>query len=500
MNEIIRDLHRRKSVRAFTDQPVTAEEKQLILEAAMAAPTAGNQQMYTILDITDPDLKQRLSVTCDNQPFIAKAPLVLIFCADFQKWYDAFVEGGCSPRKPGVGDLMLSVTDTVIAAQNAVTAAQSLGIGSCYIGDVMENCEIHRELLQLPEYVFPAAMVVFGRPTQQQIDRPKPERCKLSDIVCENAYRRKDGHALRAMFAGKHPNLTYDEWAARFCNRKYNSDFSREMTRSVNEYLKSFDHPDRWCIAGDSTAPVITAAKQVHMKGQEESLPETALVFFMGKCVSHLLATQPGDWQERPIRRFLNGNNPIYVHKDGQVCMLHGGYGAPQAADTVEVLAELGVKRIVGVGMCGGYSETVNLGDLILPDKVYVEEGASLHYYDHIDFATPSQTLLKEAQNAFPEAQTLPLVTTDAVYRQTFAKEAKWRAQGAVGVDMENSALFSIAKKKNIEAVMLMTVSDKHPQSPDSPKDWTWSITREHRARFAERCLSFAQSLNPFPN
>lgn len=243
MNEVIRQLHERKSVRAFEEKTVAPEIKRAILEAAMAAPTAGNQQMYTIIDVTDEALKQKLSVSCDNQPFIADASIVLVFCADFQKWYDAFVEAGCSPRKPGVGDLMLAVTDTAIAAQNAVTAAHSFGLGSCYIGDIMENCEQHREMLNLPDFVFPAAMLVIGWPTQQQKDRVKPERCRLEDIVCENGYVRKDGPALRGMFAGKSANLGYDEWANRFCSRKYESDFSKELTRSVATYLQSFANP-----------------------------------------------------------------------------------------------------------------------------------------------------------------------------------------------------------------------------------------------------------------
>lgn len=240
MNEIIEDLHRRKSVRVFTDQEITKEQKEEILYAAMAAPTAGNQQLYTILDITDQKLKEKLAITCDNQPFIAKAKMALIFCADFQKWYDAFKEGGCEPRKPGVGDLMLAVSDANIAAQNAVTAAQSMGIGSCYIGDVMERCEQHRELLGLPKYVFPAAMLVFGYPTKQQIERPKPERCRLEDIVQENRYSVRDGGQLRRMFEKECKTLTFEEWTKRFCERKYHSDFSREMSRSVGVYLEAF--------------------------------------------------------------------------------------------------------------------------------------------------------------------------------------------------------------------------------------------------------------------
>lgn len=240
MNEIIKELHKRKSVRVFTDQKITTEQKREILLAAMAAPSAGNQQLYTILDITDTALKERLAVTCDHQPFIAKAPLVLIFCADAQKWYDLYLEGGCEPRRPGAGDLMLAAADSFIAAQNAVTAAQSMGIGSCYIGDIMEQCEEHRRLLNLPEYVFPAAMLVFGYPTEQQAGRPKPERCRLEDIVHENTYRQKSGEKLRRMFDMQHPPGGFEDWIGKFCARKYNSDFSGEMSRSVEKYLEAF--------------------------------------------------------------------------------------------------------------------------------------------------------------------------------------------------------------------------------------------------------------------
>lgn len=243
MNEILAALHRRKSVRAYTEESVSPEKKELILKAACTAPTAGNQQLYTILDITDQEIKDKLAVSCDNQPFIAKAPLVLIFCADCQKWYDAFVHGGCDPRPPRAGDLMLAVTDCAIAAQNAVTAAESLGLGSCYIGDIMERCEFHRELLQLPDYVFPAVMLVMGVPTRQQLERQKPERCALQHIVHENAYRRMGAEELREMLAQKAGPRPYEEWLDAFCKRKYQSDFSREMSRSVEEYLKAFQSP-----------------------------------------------------------------------------------------------------------------------------------------------------------------------------------------------------------------------------------------------------------------
>ena len=240
MNPTIQQLFERKSVRAFTEQAILPREKDMILRAATQAPTAGNQQLYTILDITDQTIKERLVETCDHQPFIAEANLVLIFCADCRKWYDAFCTAGCEPRRPGVGDLLLAVSDANIAAQNAVTAAHSLGIGSCYIGDIMENCEAQRELLHLPEYVFPAAMLVFGYPTQQQLARQKPERVEMRHIVHENGYRVMDGEELKEMFQPRCGVRSYEEWMHAFCQRKFNSDFSREMTRSVGEYWKMF--------------------------------------------------------------------------------------------------------------------------------------------------------------------------------------------------------------------------------------------------------------------
>ena len=236
-NLIIQSLNERKSVRAYTEQNISEENVRTILEAAAQAPTAGNQQLYTILRISDPEKKHALSVSCDNQPFIEKARLLLIFCADCCKWYQAFLAAGCKPRKPGVGDLLLAVSDASIAAQNAVVAAQALGIGSCYIGDIMENAETQREILGLPKYVFPAAMVVFGYPTEQEIRREKPKTVDMKYVVHENSYHEFSENELMDMFADKAGEKSYEDWMRAFCERKYNSDFSREMTRSVQIYL-----------------------------------------------------------------------------------------------------------------------------------------------------------------------------------------------------------------------------------------------------------------------
>lgn len=240
MNEIIEALYARKSVRVYTEEEISREDKEVILNAALQAPSAGCQLLYTILDITDQSKKERLAKLCDDQAFIAKAKMVLVFCADCRKWLSFYREAGLAPREPGVGDLMIAAQDAVIAAQNAVTAAESLGIGSCYIGDVMENAEEMKELLEIPSYVYPACMLVFGYPTRQQKERKKPVRFRLSDIVCENAYQDKSSQEIRQMFTDKTGDESYEEWMEAFWKRKYESGFAKEMIRSMEVYLEEF--------------------------------------------------------------------------------------------------------------------------------------------------------------------------------------------------------------------------------------------------------------------
>ena len=242
MNEVIKQLHERKSVRVYEDRAIAPEIKQAILEAAIQAPTAGNMALYTILDITDPEIKAKLAVSCDNQPFIATAPMVLIFCADYRRWYDVFCKFVEDVRKPDMGDLFLAQADTLIAAQNAVVAAHSLGLGSCYIGDITEHYEFHRELLNLPQYVVPAAMLCIGYPTDQQRSRPKPPRHSVSDLVHENGYDKAKSYDMLRMIA-RQQNKTGPElfdYITRFCKRKWNSEFSREMSRSCTEIVKDW--------------------------------------------------------------------------------------------------------------------------------------------------------------------------------------------------------------------------------------------------------------------
>ncbi len=257
MNATIELMNARCSTRTYAPTPITDAEKAAILHTTMRAPTGGNMMLYSIIDITDQALKDRLAVTCDDQPFIAKAPWVLVFVADMQKWIDLYryshveeLEGVEQRLTPGPGDLMLACSDALIAAQNAVIAAESLGIGSCYIGDILEQAEIHAELLDLPPYTMPIAMLCFGRAAASRPPVPRYE----DNVVHENAYHRMTDDELAQFSAGLAAMGSSSALPPGVANvgqltykRKHAVDFMVEMNRSVEWWL------ERWSSAEEGT-------------------------------------------------------------------------------------------------------------------------------------------------------------------------------------------------------------------------------------------------------
>ncbi|HVJ49913.1 nitroreductase family protein [Desulfitobacterium sp.] len=247
-------LNKRVSMRRFKEQPLREEDVQWVIEGARRAPTAGNMMLYSILLVTDPAKKLILSESCDHQPFIAKAPLVMVFVADYQRWFDYYEASGVKDycqktgkrfKGPDEGDLFLACSDALIAAQNSVIAAEARGIASCYIGDIMENYERHRELLNLPPWAFPIAMLCLGY--YPEGERPSPRsRFESKYIVFKEAYKKLSPDELKAMFQEEEKSFSQNnpfkaenlgQW---MYARKTGSDFAEEMARSVRKALKNW--------------------------------------------------------------------------------------------------------------------------------------------------------------------------------------------------------------------------------------------------------------------
>ncbi len=252
MNEIIDVLNNRCSLRKYAKEMISDKHLDLILDMAIKAPTAGNMMPYSIIVIKDDEMKETLSQTCDNQPFIKSAPVCLVFVADYQKWFDYYrindVEKFCKKtgrtyQGPSESSFILALEDALIASVNAVTAAESLGIGSCYIGDIMEQYEIHKELLNIPRYAYPVAMLCLGYYPK---DYKKKFRTRFDKkyVVFNEKYNILDEKRIKDMY--KHLDNRFSEnnpfeaknYAQLHYAVKTNSSFADEMNRSIKEVLK----------------------------------------------------------------------------------------------------------------------------------------------------------------------------------------------------------------------------------------------------------------------
>ena len=250
-----------------------------------------------------------------------------------------------------------------------------------------------------------------------------------------------------------------------------------------------------WKFKEDNTSAVITAAKHIQSNRKKGGtvLPETAILFYMHSGVDYLKKHYRSQLITDSFPSFLH-SRAIYKLKKYDICFLHGGWGAPMAVDTLETLNALGVKNVVSVGMFGAFSEKISSGAILVPNKAFSEEGTSLHYYEKREDFYPNEELHGKALKHIENSVSFPIVSTDAVYRQTFYKENLWRDKGAVGVDMETAALFSVGEYLGMNMVSVLIASDKHPVK-ETDMDWKWTMTKEMRYDFFEKCIRFAKRI-----
>ena len=255
-NQTLEVLNNRASLRVYDDREIYQEILDTILEATMRAPTAGNQMLYSVIVVRDEKTKKKLAQSCDHQAFIATAPVILVFLADHQRWFDYYQNNGVAEycqregllfEGPQESDLLLAIEDAMIAAQNAVIAAESMGIGSCYIGDILENYEFHRELFDLPDWAFPIGMLCLGYYRPNHLKKLR-ERFDRKYIVFDETYHRLSPEENKEMFSSMaksfhKENNPYraDNHAQAFYARKTGAAFSREMARSTRVALKKWD-------------------------------------------------------------------------------------------------------------------------------------------------------------------------------------------------------------------------------------------------------------------
>ena len=204
---------------------------------------------------------------------------------------------------------------------------------------------------------------------------------------------------------------------------------------------------------------------------------------------------------------FFNSDLFRMTADQGEICIAGPYIGAPYAAMLLESLIAKGSRKVVVLGWCGALDTALDPGDIVVADSALVHEGTSQNYKDFEEFpwrSDPSVTLTQELvdfiQFRFSGIKTATVWTTDAIYRETRSKALYFRDHGATVVDMECSALFSVAAYHGVEIAAVLTVSDVLILDGDTPVGWEpgfrKSAFRENRKKACHLAIDFAKEIS----
>jgi len=211
--------------------------------------------------------------------------------------------------------------------------------------------------------------------------------------------------------------------------------------------------------------------------GAESDLPPKLMMIFASQVLDKL-KDKLDLWTSPDRFAFFGGDCEFYrVRGNEEMGFIEGTIGAPIGSSALDTAIARGVTEVFILGLCGAVSSDLRIGDLVIPNEAIREEGTSYHYAPSEKAARPNKSAyfrLKEyTENTEHTVHTGKTVSTDAPYRQTINRELGWRESGIIGVDMEMSALFTVAKYRDIPAVGLFVVSDDHDLT--GVHDWEWN-------------------------
>lgn len=192
----------RKTIRKYSTKDVDNDTIKSLITEAMFAPTVGNMQLYSVIITRDNDMKKKLAPCHFNQPMVMNAPVVLTFCADFNRFIKWCEASNATPSYCNFQSFISAILDVTIFAQQFNTAAEMAGLGCCYIGTTTYNANQIAEVLSLPKMVVPVITLTVGYPEDAQ-NEPKVERLPVEAIIHDEQYKEYTPSTIHQLYADK---------------------------------------------------------------------------------------------------------------------------------------------------------------------------------------------------------------------------------------------------------------------------------------------------------
>ena len=194
-NPVLDQIHKHGSVRRYKPDPVFDVLVETIVAAGQRASTSSNMQTYSVIAVRSADVRKQLAEISGGQKHVSEAPLFLLWCADRYRLEKLNQMRGYEHDAEYLEAFLVAAVDASLAAQNAALAAESLGLGICYIGGIRNNTARVIELLGLPKHLFPVTGMTLGYPEEEPLIRP---RLPLSAVLHWEKYDPDQQEALLA--------------------------------------------------------------------------------------------------------------------------------------------------------------------------------------------------------------------------------------------------------------------------------------------------------------
>lgn len=248
MNKTIETILAHRSVRDFEDRALSPEQIETLVKCAQAAATSSFQQAYTIIGVTDSSKKKEIAKLALNQDFVAKSGHLFIFCADLNRHEIAAemgavsgeVEVGLETSLASTEKFMAGLVDAALAAQNTAIAAESMGLGICYVGGIRNKLVEISDILKVPNRVVPLFGMAIGYPTKVNGQKP---RLPIENIYHENEYQ-QDTEVFKAQLTDYNETIEnyYDERTVGTRQETWTEQMVRLLSTPRRMYLQEYLH------------------------------------------------------------------------------------------------------------------------------------------------------------------------------------------------------------------------------------------------------------------
>lgn len=229
-------LKSHRSIRKFTDKPVTDEMVEDIISAGLSAATSSNLQGTTVIRVRNPATRAAIATLAGGQTYVETAGAFFVWCADLHRSAVACEMAGGDFHAGMTEHFVIATVDCALAAQNAVVAAESLGLGICYIGGIRNDPSQVTELLQLPEQVFPLFGLCIGWPDQDPQLKP---RLPLSVTLKEETYDETNDNAGIEAYDERMREY-YKERTGGKLDRVWSADMSALLGKESRPHMRGF--------------------------------------------------------------------------------------------------------------------------------------------------------------------------------------------------------------------------------------------------------------------